>query len=41
MRIELLITDMMPFTWVPERQIILEVVSIAVPSPCAGLCDAH
>lgn len=40
MRRELLITDTMPFAWVPDRQIVLEVVSVAVPSPCAGLCDA-
>lgn len=41
MRTKLLITGRMPFTWVPDRQNILEVVSIVVPSPCAGLCDAH
>lgn len=41
MRIELLITDTMPFKWVPDRQIILELVSTAVPGSCIGLCDAH
>lgn len=41
MRIELLITDTMPFKWVPDRQIILELVSAAVPSPCVGFCDVH
>lgn len=41
MKTELLITDTMPFKWVPDRQIILELASTAVPSPCVGFCDAH
>lgn len=39
MRRQLLIINTMPFAWVPDKQIIVEVVSVAVPSPCAGLYD--